>query len=53
MRLVHWIVDPESGKPWASMEAVALTFDTTTRKAITPSAEAVKRMQARIVKMAI
>lgn len=53
MRLVHWIVDPESGKPWASMEAVALTFDTTTRKAITPSAEAVKRMQARIVQMAL
>jgi len=53
MRLVHWILDPESGKPWASMEAVALTFDTTTRKAITPSPEAVKRIKARIVKMAV
>ena len=51
MRLAHWIVDPESGKPWASMEAVALTFDTTTRKAISPSPEARKRMQARVVKM--
>jgi hypothetical protein len=33
------------------MEAVALTFDTTTRKAIAPSSEARKRMQARVVKM--
>jgi acyl-CoA thioester hydrolase len=51
MRLAHWIIDPESGEPWASMEAVALTFDTTTRKAIAPSSEARKRMQARVVKM--
>ena len=53
LRLAHWILDPASGEPWASMEAVALTFDTTTRKAIAPSAEARKRMQARVVKMAV
>ncbi len=33
-RLVHWVLDPVSGASWASVEAVALTFDTITRKAI-------------------
>ena len=40
LRLVHWLCDPEGGRVWASMEAVALTFDTTTRKAISPPPEA-------------
>jgi acyl-CoA thioester hydrolase len=46
---VHWIVDPESGGAWASMEAVALTFDTNTRKAIAPSAEARERVGKLVV----
>ena len=50
LRLVHWIVDPASGAAWASLEAVALTFDTVTRKAIAPSAEARKAMNGRVVK---
>jgi acyl-CoA thioester hydrolase len=49
LRLVHWLVDPESGAGWASMEAVALTFDTKTRKALTPSAEARERIATLIV----
>ncbi|WP_395644831.1 thioesterase family protein [Terricaulis sp.] len=49
LRLAHWICDPETGAAWASMEAVALTFDTITRKAIAPSAEQRARMQARVV----
>ncbi len=49
LRLVHWIVDPESGGAWASMEAVALTFDTNTRKAIAPSAEARERVGKLVV----
>lgn len=40
LRIVHWLLDPESGIAWASMEAVALTFDVNTRKALTPSPEA-------------
>lgn len=32
-RLVHWILDPVSGQGWASVEAIALTFDLLTRKA--------------------
>ena len=49
LRLAHWIVDPESGAAWASMEAVALTFDTVTRKALAPSAEA----RARVAKLVV
>lgn len=53
LRLVHWLVDPESGLGWASMEAVALTFDTATRKALSPSAEARARVQKLIVPMSV
>ena len=49
LRLVHWIIDPETGAAWASMEAVALTFDVNTRKALTPSAEARQRVAQLIV----
>jgi acyl-CoA thioester hydrolase len=50
LRLAHWVVDPDSGAGWASMEAVALTFDTRTRKAIAPSAEARARVARLVVK---
>lgn len=53
LRLVHWLVDPETGAPWASMEAVALTFDTATRKALAPSAEAKKRVQKLVVPLTV
>lgn len=37
--LVHWMLDPVTGKPWMTSEAVAVTFDQETRKAIaTPPA---------------
>ncbi|MEZ5956808.1 MAG: thioesterase [Hyphomonadaceae bacterium] len=49
LRIVHWILDPESGAAWASMEAVALTFDVKTRKALTPSAEARDRVAKLVV----
>ena len=49
LRIVHWIIDPESGAAWASMEAVALTFDVNTRKALTPTEEARKRVQEIVV----
>ena len=53
LRIVHWLCDPESGAAWASMEAVALTFDTKTRKAIAPPPEARARLQSRVVKLAV
>ena len=33
--LVHWVLDPEDGKAWATTQAVAVTFDLNTRKVIT------------------
>jgi acyl-CoA thioester hydrolase len=53
LRLVHWLCDPETGAVWASMEAVALTFDTTTRKAIAPPPEARARLQKLVIAMAV
>lgn len=35
-RLVHWLIDPRLGGAWASAEAVAITFNLATRKAIAP-----------------
>jgi acyl-CoA thioester hydrolase len=49
LRLVHWLVDPETGVAWAGMEAVALTFDVSTRKTLTPSAEARERVSKLVV----
>lgn len=33
-RLVHWLLDPVSGKPWATSEAVAVNFDLDARKVV-------------------
>ena len=32
--MVHWMLDPVSGKPWGSAEAVAVNFDLDARKII-------------------
>jgi len=53
LRLVHWFVDPQTGVAWASMEAVALTFDTKTRKTIAPPPEQRARMQQRVIAIAV
>jgi acyl-CoA thioester hydrolase len=53
MRLVHWLCDPTGGDAWASMEVLALTFDTVTRKAIQPSETARARMRKRVVALAV
>lgn len=52
-RLVHWLCDPVSGKAWASMEAVALTFDTATRKAVAYSPEMRARWGERVIAMRV
>ena len=37
--LIHWMLDPDTGKPWMTAEAVAVTFDLKKRKVIpTPAA---------------
>ncbi|HRD45627.1 MAG TPA: thioesterase family protein, partial [Caulobacter sp.] len=39
--MVHWMVDPDTGKPWGTSEAVAITFDLDARK-IVPISEAAR-----------
>ena len=46
--LVHWMLDPRTGKPWATAEAVAIALDLQTRKIIPNSAEDQDRLNARI-----
>lgn len=45
-RLVHWMLDPDTGRPWASAEAIAVSFDLTTRKLITLSDDELARVEA-------
>lgn len=48
-RIVHWILDPVTGRPWASMEGVALPMNLETRRAA-PLDEAVQaELQGRSV----
>ena len=48
-RIVHWMLDPASGKCWASMEVVAVAFDLTTRKAVDMPAPLLEARKKRIV----
>lgn len=48
-QLCHWIFNLETGRCAATSEAVAVSFDLTTRKAIEISAEARAHMEPRIV----
>lgn len=34
MRVVHWMLDPATGLPWGTSEAVAITFDLDARKVV-------------------
>jgi acyl-CoA thioester hydrolase len=45
-RLVHWMLDPDTGRPWASAEAIAVSFDLATRKLITLSDDELARVEA-------
>ena len=45
-RLVHWMLDPDTGRPWASAEAIAVSFDLATRKLISLSADELARAEA-------
>jgi acyl-CoA thioester hydrolase len=48
-RLVHWLLDPVSGKPWGSAEAVAVNFDLDARKLIPISPEARAGLTSHVV----
>jgi acyl-CoA thioester hydrolase len=47
-RLVHWILDPESGRAWATAEAVAIALDLKARRIIPISPEDQQRLRARV-----
>jgi acyl-CoA thioester hydrolase len=49
-RLIHWLLDPQSGRAWGVAEAIAVSFDLETRKMITLSDEALAEANARVVK---
>lgn len=49
-RLVHWLLDPVTGRPWGSAEAIAVSFDLETRKIISLSDAELARVEADAVK---
>ena len=49
-RLVHWLLDPDSGKPWGSAEAIAISLDLEARKIIPLSDDDVARTEAVAIK---
>jgi acyl-CoA thioester hydrolase len=48
-KLVHWLLDPATGRPWGVAEAIAVSFDLETRKLITLSDEALALADAQAV----
>ena len=47
-RIIHWMLDPETGRPWGSAEAVAIALDLNARKIIPISADDQLRLRAHI-----
>lgn len=43
--LVHWIMDPETGGPWATSQVVAITLDLEARKAVTAPPEMLDELE--------
>lgn len=48
-RLVHWVLDPQTGAPWATAEAIAANLDLDARKLLTLTPQAVAAAQAEVV----
>jgi len=48
-RVAHWLLEPSSGNAWAVVEAVVLTFDSVTRKTMTPSDQVRASMEAQAI----
>ena len=47
-RLVHWILDPVTGRPWATGEAVVVTFDLKARKVISATPDMIAALKAHV-----
>jgi acyl-CoA thioester hydrolase len=48
-KLIHWLLDPATGRPWGVAEAIAVSFDLETRKLITLTDEALALANAQAV----
>ena len=48
-KLIHWLLDPDSGRAWGVAEAIAVSFDLETRKIITLSDDALAQANAQTV----
>jgi len=48
-KLIHWLLDPATGRPWGVAEAIAVSFDLETRKLITLTDEALAQANAQVV----
>ena len=48
-RVAHWMVDPVSGRPWCSAEAVVISFDLDARKVVEISAAAQADYRAQMI----
>jgi len=42
--LIHWMMNPANGKPWATMQATAITLDLDARKAIPAPPEMIREL---------
>jgi acyl-CoA thioester hydrolase len=47
-RLAHWMLDPETGEPWATTEAVAVSLDLEARKIVPLDDDARARLAERV-----
>jgi acyl-CoA thioester hydrolase len=47
-RIVHWLIDPVSGQPWATAQAVVANFDLDARKIVSVPAELIAAMQHQV-----
>ncbi|MEI9891120.1 MAG: hypothetical protein WDN45_11645 [Caulobacteraceae bacterium] len=43
-RVIHWLLDPSSGRPWATAEMVSLFLDLKARRSLTLSEHGLKAM---------
>jgi len=47
--LAHWVVDPDTGEPWATTEAVAVSLDLVARKIVPIADDTKARLATRVV----
>lgn len=47
-KVFHWMVDPDTGKPWVSSEAVVISFDLDKRKVVELTPEAMAKFEAKL-----